>query len=172
MTRQKPLHAWETRYKSCTVCLPVAAKAVDCDGLSLSAGLARSAIPANTSPWIIPNSGWESNATKHCKPLGNCQIYERNEKLQLLTENLFLVFSHCMLYLANWMQLAHAHCIHVCQNLDFFFVLVFLWKSISIFLSWSLFSFAFLFYMQSWNFICSHGILCAFDYFIEKAQYK
>ena len=50
MTRQKPLHAWETRYKSCTVCLPVAAKAVDCDGLSLSAGLARSAIPANTSP--------------------------------------------------------------------------------------------------------------------------
>ena len=30
---------------------PVAAKAVDCDGLSLSAGLARSAIPANTRPF-------------------------------------------------------------------------------------------------------------------------
>ena len=83
--------AWETtcRYKSCTVCLPVAAKAVDCDGLSLSAGLARSAIPANTSPWIIPNSGWESNSTKQSKPLGNCQIHVRNEKLQLLTKNFF-----------------------------------------------------------------------------------
>ena len=32
--------------------LPVAASAVDCVGLSLSAGLARSAIPANTRPLI------------------------------------------------------------------------------------------------------------------------
>lgn len=30
---------------------PVAAKAVDCEGLSFSAGLARSAIPANTRPF-------------------------------------------------------------------------------------------------------------------------
>ena len=149
--------AWETtcRYKSCTVCLPVAAKAVDCDGLSLSAGLARSAIPANTSPWIIPNSGWESNSTKHCKPLGNCQIHVRNEKLQLLTKNFFGFQPICILILCS----KHMH-IHVCLNLDFFFVLFFLWKSIWIFLSCSLFSFAFLFYMQScsiskWNILLS-----------------
>lgn len=79
---------------------------MDCDGLSLSAGLARSAIPANTSPWIIPNSGWESNSTKHCKPLGNCQIHVRNEKLQLLTKTFFGFSAN---FHANWMQLAHAH---------------------------------------------------------------
>ena len=39
---------------------PVAARAVDCDGLSLSAGLARSAIPANTRPF---------KKTVHIKPI-------------------------------------------------------------------------------------------------------
>ena len=44
------LHWYSIGIHQHTSALPVAAKAVDCDGLSLSAGLARSAIPANTRP--------------------------------------------------------------------------------------------------------------------------